>query len=238
MKRFTTLVTIKFFLLGLAFLSLVLLGGEEVRSRFVLISQGETDETDGVLGVEIQRPHITPAKVGNEVFESEAISSIALDFNTLEVLYEHNPNIQVPMASTTKIMAAYVALEEFDAEHIITVQKEDIDVIGSILGLEEGEKIYMSELVKGMLVRSGNDAAHTLENEFERNGKSLTSLMNMYVDILGLENTNFVNASGLDEDNHFSSAKDLAIIAKFAMSHDSIREAVNKPSVTIFKCRR
>ena len=131
-------------------------------------------------------------------------------------------------------MTALVALREFSPTRKIEIDIEDVAVGGSSMFLVPGEEILLQDLIKGLLIPSGNDAALTLSNEFKNYGMNIVEEMNEYAEALGLENTHFANTSGLDHDGHYSSARDLAMIASFAMQNYTIRSAVNVSEDIVF----
>lgn len=156
--------------------------------------------------------------------ELTAKSVYAVDLDSGKVLLSKNPEMPILPASTTKMATALVALESYQLEDVVTIGKVKID--GQKIGLLEGEKISVRDLLNGLLVASGNDAAEVLASNYPGGRESFVEKMNELAKTLGLENTHFVNPTGLDEYLHFSTAKDLVTIASFAVQNPVIAEIV------------
>lgn len=145
--------------------------------------------------------------------EVSAKSAVLMCADNGEVLYSENANEQLPMASTTKIMTALLAIEAATPDMEITVTREMVSVEGTSMGLLPGDGVSLRELVYGMLLQSGNDAAHTAAVVLGGSEEKFAELMNERAREIGMTNTNFVTASGLDEENHRSTAYDMALLA-------------------------
>ena len=158
-----------------------------------------------------------------------------MDGYTGRILFEKEGDRQVPMASTTKIMTALITLEYIEkyGDKLVTVTHEMCTVEGSSLGLNEGDRISLSSLAKGMLLASGNDAANTAAIFISGSTEGFTSLMNEKAREYKLYNTSFETPSGLDGENHYSSAKDLASLAAIALENGSFRDIVKSKNLTI-----
>lgn len=207
----------------------------EVKNSPKLIARNSNVEEGSAFGVFYKKPEVIPAKKEN--FTAPVIyatSAIVMDADTFTVLFEQNADEQRSVASTTKIMTAFVALKEFSPTRVISITEKDVDIGGSSMFLVPGEEFLLSDLIKGLLIPSGNDVALTLENEFANFGKDLVGEMNEYSCALGLNNTHFTNSSGLDEDDHYSSARDLAVISSYAMKELTIRSAVSIPETIVY----
>lgn len=142
-----------------------------------------------------------------------AESAILMCANNGEILFSRNADKQLSMASTTKIMTSLLALEMAMPEQEITVTKEMVSVEGTSMGLLAGDSVSMKELVYGMLLQSGNDAANTVAYVIGGGQEGFAKLMNERASEIGMDNTNFVTPSGLDDDNHYSTAYDMALLA-------------------------
>lgn len=142
-----------------------------------------------------------------------AQSAVLMCQNSGEVLFEKSAHKQLSMASTTKIMTSLLALEAAVPETEITVTKEMVAVEGTSMGLLAGDSVSLRELVYGMLLQSGNDAANTVAYVIGGSPEGFAKLMNERAAEIGMENTNFVTASGLDDENHYSTAYDMALLA-------------------------
>ena len=165
--------------------------------------------------------------------ENENYSEIVMDINTNRVLYEKNGTKKRFMASLTKIMTALVVLENCNENKIVTVDKQTTNIEGSSIYLVEGEKLSIKELLYGLMLRSGNDCAETLAVECAGNIENFAALMNKKAKEIGAKHTNFVNPHGLHNDNHYTTAYDLALICSYAMKNATFREIVSTKKITI-----
>lgn len=158
--------------------------------------------------------------------QTYAKAACLIDGKSGAVLYEKSGNLRLPMASTTKIMTALVVLEHLPFDTIVTVPKEATLVEGSSVYLRESEKITVKELLYGLLLESGNDAAHTLAVAVAGDLPSFAALMNQKAAALGLHDTHFENPHGLSADGHYTTAYELARITAEAMKNEFFRSAV------------
>lgn len=142
-----------------------------------------------------------------------AQSAVLICAESGEILFERNAHKQLPMASTTKIMTSLLALEAGTPNREIVVTEEMVSVEGTSMGLAAGDSVSLKELVYGMLLQSGNDAANTVAYVIGGSPEDFADMMNARADEIGMKNTNFVTASGLDDDEHYSTAHDLALLA-------------------------
>lgn len=154
-------------------------------------------------------------------------SAILVDSKTGNILFEKNPDEKLPLASVTKIMTMLLAMERIDEgkmdyDDIITASQNAKSYGGSTIFLDEGEKMSVSDILKGIAVASGNDAAVAMAEHISGTHEEFVKLMNQRAKELGMINTNFVNANGLDEDNHYSTARDIAIMSRELMKHEKI----------------
>jgi D-alanyl-D-alanine carboxypeptidase len=143
-----------------------------------------------------------------------AEGAILMDATTGEILYSKNMNAAFPPASTTKIMTALLALEKCSLDDIVTVKKNPPNADGSKIYLFEGEQLTVRDLLYGLMLPSANDCAEALAEHISGSVDEFAKLMNTRAKELGCENTNFVNPSGLYNDKHRTSAKDLALIMR------------------------
>ncbi len=164
--------------------------------------------------------------------ETSAKSAILYDADYGNVLYEKNADERRPIASTTKIMTAILTLENAELNDIITVKAEQVGVEGTSLYLKEGEKISVKTLLYGLMLRSGNDAAEVLARHVGGDIDSFVFLMNEKAEKLGMKNTTFKNPHGLPNDEHQSTARDMAILTAYAMKNDIFREIVSTKNYT------
>jgi D-alanyl-D-alanine carboxypeptidase (penicillin-binding protein 5/6) len=155
-----------------------------------------------------------------------------LDSQSQVTLYEKNPDLRVLPASTTKMVTALVSLDYFLPDEVIVVGNE-VFVEGQKMGLVPGEKIMVEDLLYGLLVYSGNDAAEVLAKNYPGGRSSFVSAMNLKAKELNLENTSFYNPSGLDGNGHMTSARDLARVAIFGMKNSLFRKIVGTESTIV-----
>lgn len=153
-------------------------------------------------------------------------SGILIDATTGKILYEKEANVQRYPASTTKIMTALLALENLDLNKVVTVDAETPYTEGSRMYLVEGEQITVEQILYGMMTESANDAAVALGKEVSGSIEKFARLMNKRAKELGAKNTNFVTPNGLHDDAHMTTAYDLAMIAKYAMTNEKFRDLV------------
>ncbi|WMM26490.1 D-alanyl-D-alanine carboxypeptidase family protein [Tissierella sp. MB52-C2] len=159
-------------------------------------------------------------------------SYILMDAETGRVLYERNAHKKMPMASTTKIMTALVALENGKLDDKIVAKGECIGVEGSSIYLKEGEVISLKDMLYGLMLRSGNDSSVAIANHIGGSLDGFVSLMNKKAESIGAVNTNFANPHGLHDDSHYSTAYDLALITKEAFSYEEFGNIVKSKSYT------
>ncbi|WP_298836349.1 D-alanyl-D-alanine carboxypeptidase family protein [Clostridium sp.] len=160
-----------------------------------------------------------------------AISSIALDCDSKVVLYEKNAYKPIEIASTTKIITALVAIKCGDLNKKIIISKKAANIRGSEIGLKEGEEITLKELLYGLLMRSGNDAAIAIAEGVSGSVDEFLKLMNEYALEIGLLNSNFESPHGLDSANHYSTAYDLALITAKAKEVKTFNDIVGSKDV-------
>lgn len=176
-------------------------------------------------------------EVSAEPVEEPAISSraaVVIDRKTGLVLYEKNSNDVRKMASTTKIMTAIVVLENTtDLSEIVTVSKKAASVGGSVLGLRSNDKISINDLLYGLMLKSGNDTAIALAEAVAGSVEGFAELMNNKAQELGLENTHFVTPHGLDSEEHYTTAYELAKLANYALDNEKFLEIVGTKNYTV-----
>ena len=162
-----------------------------------------------------------------------AESAIVISGDTGEVIFEKNADARMLVASTTKIMTALVVLENSSPDEAVIISPESVVIEGSSMYLKPGESYTVAELLYGMMLVSGNDAAHALALHAGGSVEGFAELMNAKAEALGLKNTSFRNPHGLDAEGHYSSARDLAVIMREAMRHELFRRVTNTRSITI-----
>ncbi len=165
--------------------------------------------------------------------DPSALAAILMDRRTGRVLWAKNSHQQLAIASTTKIMTAILALEYGREDDLVVVSKAAADTEGSSIWLEAGEEKTLRELIYGLLLRSGNDAAVAIAEHLAGSVDNFCVLMNSKARELGALNTCFANPHGLPHDHHYSTAYDLAIISAYALHNDRFREIIATPEYTI-----
>ena len=155
-----------------------------------------------------------------------AKSSALYNPDTKSFLYQSNANERLPMASTTKIVTALLAIETLDLNEIITVPKEAVGIEGSSLYLTEGDELTVKDLVYGVLLQSANDAAAALALQISGDISDFAELMTQRVVEIGAYDTNFQNPHGLDAQDHYTTAHDLSLIAAEAINNEDRKSVV------------
>ena len=162
-----------------------------------------------------------------------AHAAILIEAVSGRVLYEKNANVQKPPASTTKIATAILALEMGKPQEEAKVSLRAASVGGSSLYLSPGEELYLIDLIKGALVKSGNDAAVTIAEHVAGSEALFSYCLNQKVRLVGGWQTNFVNPHGMPREEHYSSARDLALLARYALQNPAFAEIVRMREITI-----
>lgn len=162
----------------------------------------------------------------------QARAAILIEAESGRVLYEQNADERLPMASTTKVMTALIAVEHCAMDEIVTAGPNASGVEGTSIYLSEGEKLTMREMLQGLMLRSGNDAAVAIAEHIAGDTEAFASLMNARARMLGAD-ANFVTPNGLDAAGHGASARAMALIAREAMQNESFRELVSMQEAVI-----
>lgn len=157
-----------------------------------------------------------------------ARSALVMDFETGTILYEKNAYRKRPMASTTKIMSAIVALENSDLDEDVLISGKAAGMGGSVMGLKKDTIVKMRDLLNGMLICSGNDAAVAIAEHIGGSVEGFCELMNEKAIEIGAFSTSFSNPHGLDAENHYTTAYDLAKITRYALKNPYFSEIVKK----------
>ena len=162
-----------------------------------------------------------------------AKSVVLIDGLTGRVLYEKDADRQSLIASTTKIMTALIVCEQCNVLDRMRIPREAVGIEGSSMYLKEDQVLTLQELLYGMMLSSGNDAATALAIYCGGTVEGFAQLMNDKARLLGLTNTHFVNPHGLDAPGHYSTARDLAVLTAYAMKNPIFAQTVSTKSVTI-----
>ena len=175
-------------------------------------------------------------KNSNKINNPELNARIALIYDRASgrIIYEKNGNKQTPMASTTKILTAIVTLENADLKETVTIESKAAGIGGSRLGLKKNDKITVNDLLYGLMLRSGNDAAVALAIHVGGSIEGFADMMNKKAEELGLTNSHFVVPHGLDNEGHYTTAYELAKMADYALNIPKFKEIVSIKSATIY----
>lgn len=164
---------------------------------------------------------------------SDVISAdawVVMESNTSEILFEKNMNEVHFPASITKIVTAILAIEEGRLDEMVTVSQQAVATEGSSLTLKEGDMIPLKDLLYGIMLHSGNDGAVAVAEHISQTEKKFAQKMTSFARSIGAKNTNFVNASGLPNDQHYTTAYDMALITQYAMKNPIFKEIVGHKS--------
>ena len=161
-------------------------------------------------------------------YASNESAYAVMEVSSNRLLKSSNENAKLPMASTTKALTALIVIENIvDLDQIVTIPKEAVGIEGSSIYLKLGEKISVKDLLYGLMLRSGNDAAVALAIHTAGSVEKFVNLMNEKANSLGLKNSHFVNPHGLSAKNHYTSAYDLCVIASEALKNPTFKEIVS-----------
>lgn len=175
-----------------------------------------------VLGSNIKKPDLT------------AVSALTYDLSTNKLIIGKNIKQRLPIASLTKIATAIVALENEPLDKVMTVSKKAAEIGEDSMGLSEGEKYTLKDLLYGLLLQSGNDAAETIAQNSKFGRDNFVYLMNKKIEDLGLSDTHFTNPTGLEGDgNQYSTVYDLLLLTNYALQNSTFRMIVSTVSYEI-----
>lgn len=166
------------------------------------------------------------AAAGEEPPQVSAQAAALIDVASGRILYEKNADQRMRIASLTKIMTAIVAIERGNLDDMVVVGPNAYRKEGSSIYLELGEKMRLEDLLYGLMLRSGNDAAVAIAEHIGGSVEGFAYLMNEKARKLGLRNTHFVNPHGLDEEGHYSTARDMAVLTAYALKNETFRRIV------------
>ena len=214
--------------------TIIVNGVENIIGNNVSGSNEILSEEDELVDLgEIQKEIIETSVEPDEISLDSRIALI-YDRASGRILYEKNGNKQTPMASTTKIMTAIVVLENANLTDVVTINSKAAGTGGSRLGLKKNDKITVNDLLYGLMLRSGNDAAIALAIHVGGSVEGFAEMMNNKAKELGLVNSHFVVPHGLDNDGHYTTAYELAKMADYALNIDKFKEIVSTRNTTIY----
>ncbi len=202
-------------------------------SNIIIFADDEIEEYNKKIdNNEINKTIETSANLNDEP-KINSRSAVVIDRKSKNIIYGKNENVKKAMASTTKIMTAMVVIQNTNLNNTVEISKKAAGTGGSRLGLKAGDKITVKDLLYGLLLRSGNDCAVALAEYVAGSVQEFSNLMNQNAQMLGLNNTHFVTPHGLDEEEHYTTAYELAILADYALNNELFAQIVNKKSYTI-----
>ncbi len=203
----------------------------------------DNSQNGSVSGVATQKAEAHPEKAAPEMALNlsapilTAHSAVAFDLNSGTILYSKNLDQQLPIASLTKLMTAIVTVKNADLNAVVTVRRQDLTYVGSTVGLVEGEKIKVIDLIKAMIIPSGNDAALALAGYVAGTPEKFSEMMNEEAKKLNLVATNFSNPVGWDkwgDKDNFSSSLDIIKIAQEYLKYEQLRKISGTKQETVF----
>jgi serine-type D-Ala-D-Ala carboxypeptidase (penicillin-binding protein 5/6) len=162
-----------------------------------------------------------------------AVAALIMDAHTREVLYGKNPDLPLPMASTTKVMTGLLGVERLRPHEVVQVSAYAASMDASKIYLRPGEQIRADDLLQAILLKSANDASAALAEKISGSEAAFARLMTRRARELGAQNTHFENASGLPSDDHYSTAYDLAVILRYAMQRPDFAEIMQMKTASI-----
>lgn len=190
------------------------------------------DETDKVEISGIEEAIETASKAVEEPKISSKYA-IVLDRNSKSILYGKNEKLKTKMASTTKIMTSLIVIENCNLNDVVEISAKSAGTGGSRLKIKKGDKITVKDLLYGLMLRSGNDTAVALAEHVGGSIEGFAVLMNEKAKELGLENTNFVTPHGLDSDEHYTTAYELALLTDYALKNKTFADIVHTKTCNI-----
>lgn len=218
---------------GLLLILIIVIGKNTITSKSKIgqFISGEKSEIPKLDVENLPKPPQKKADVKEPIIYSKA--SILIDEASFQQLYAENPEVKVPIASTTKIMTALVVLEDYPnkMKDVVTITQEMISVEGSDIQLRSGEKMSVENLLNGLLIASGNDAAYSLSS-YLGGKEQFVKKMNEKAVFIGLKNTMYKDPAGLDDEG-YSTARDLGILSSYALHNETFAKIVKTPEITI-----
>ncbi|MCL2621961.1 MAG: D-alanyl-D-alanine carboxypeptidase [Firmicutes bacterium] len=167
-------------------------------------------------------------------YNSSARAMATISADSGEVIFSKNMDKQLPMASTTKIFTALAVIENIkDLEQLVTIPAAAVGIEGTSLYLEQGEQLSVKNLLYGLMLRSGNDAAVALAIHTSGSVEKFCQLMKETAIKAGATNSNFKNPHGLDAEGHYTTAYDLAVVSAYALKNQEFKEIVSTKKVTM-----
>ena len=165
--------------------------------------------------------------------EVSARAVVLMNPSSNQILYAKEPHLRLPPASTTKVLTALIALEHLNLNTKVPAGSRVLNVEPSRIGLQPGDVVYAQDLLYGLLLKSGNDAAETIAEAIGGSVPGFAQIMNARAWRIGARDTHFVNPHGLPDDRHYTTAYDLALIFRYAMNNPTFAEIVRTHDATL-----
>lgn len=195
--------------------------------------KADEEDSENIDFSEIWNEYITSSTESSNDPVLNSRAAIVLDRKTGAVLFEKNAFSKRAMASTTKIMTAILTIESGKLNDTVEVSKKAASIGGSVLGLKTGDKLSLNDLLYGLMLRSGNDAAVQIAEYLGGSVEGFASMMNEKAKELNLVNTHFVTPHGLDNPEHYTTAYELAVLTDYAMNNKTFAKIVNTKQCSI-----
>lgn len=158
---------------------------------------------------------------------------VAIDRNTKRILYQKSAFDKTPMASTTKILTSIIAIEKCNLTDLVHISSNAAHTSGSTLGIITDSTMTMEDLLYGLMLRSGNDCAVAIAEHIGGNLDGFSTIMNEKAKTLGLKNSHFVTPHGLDHNDHYTTAHELALITDYALNNEIFKRIVGTKETVI-----
>ena len=197
------------------------------------IEETENPE-DEKIDIDSLQKEVLETSANTEEIEINSRIALIYDRASGKAIYSKNGDKETPMASTTKIMTAIIVLENANLKDVVTINSKAAGIGGSRLGLKKNDKITVNDLLYGLLLRSGNDAAVALATHVGGSIEGFADMMNKKAQEMGLKNSHFIVPHGLDNDGHYTTAYELAKMADYALKIDKFKEIVSTRIATIY----
>ena len=236
-KTFAVLLAI-LFIFSSVYISTFAIGENRTKTSTGVVAESESKKNDDKTSESIPEENKISETENNIIdFGPEIVAEAAFLINpsTGTILFEKNADAKMYPASTTKILTAYIALSKLDLNAPLTASATavDIDKDGSNMGLITGEILSARQLIDSLIIHSANDAANVLAEAVSGSVSDFVNLMNQTAAEIGMKNTHFENPHGYHHDNHYTTARDMAILASKAMENELFAEMVGMRKLTI-----
>ena len=160
-------------------------------------------------------------------------TAVLIDPQNMQVLYDKDMNKRMYPASTTKILTGIIAIEKGNMNDLIPISWEAVHIEGTHIGLQEGEQLTLKDLLYALLLNSSNDSGMAIAEYYGESVEGFSTLMNKKAEQIGAVHSNFTNPHGLPEENHYTTAYDMALIGQYAMQNEKFRQIVKEKTMTI-----